>query len=163
MIYLSAELTVHRKAELVWGVLADAAAYPTWVMGLIDVEHAGGPAFGLGSRFEVRWKLGPRKVTATTEITEITPARSMSTETRIGARLALLDRVVLTPSPDTPGATTLTAASELVEDAGVMRLFARSSGLLGAPLARRPEQAVYDRCFRELSLLIEARTAAPYR
>lgn len=162
MIYLSAELSVHRSPELVWGVLADSSAYATWVMGLVAVEHDGGPPFGLGSQFSVTWKLGPRRVHASTEITEYTATRSLSTETRVGADLVLLDRLVLERGAQ-PGVTRLVATSELVERAGVFRLFSRSTGLLGSPHARRPEQAIYDRCFRELSLLIEARTAAPYR
>lgn len=162
MIYLSAELTVHRSPELVWSVLADSAAYATWVMGLLEVEHCDGPPFGVGSSFSVTWRLGPKRVYATTEITELTPARSLSTETRVGPKLVLLDRIVLERSPES-GATLLAATSELVEHAGVARLLSRSTGLLGAEHARRPEQAIYDRCFRELSLLIEARTSAPYR
>jgi len=160
VIYLSAELAVHRSPELVWAVLADSAAYPTWVTGLVDLVHDGGPAFGLGSQFLVTWKLGPKRVRASTEITECTTARSLSTETRVGPELVLLDRVVLEREQ---GATRVVATSELVEQAGVLRLLSRPAGLLGSPPGRRAEQVLYDRCFRELGLLIEARTAAPYR
>jgi len=160
MIYLSAELTIARKPELVWSVLADVGAYASWVEGLTEVLHDTGPLFAEGASFDVTFSLAKKKVRATTEISRCREAVMLATETRIRGRLSLLDRIELAPVAE---GTKLSASSELVEDAGVLRLFSRSSGLLGASEPERAPQKVYSRSFRAFKLLVEARTAAPYR
>ncbi|MBK8219202.1 MAG: SRPBCC family protein [Myxococcales bacterium] len=61
MIYLSAELDIPRKPELVFQVLSDAAAYLAWVEGLVGVEHEGAPTFDEGSSFDVVSRTGRRR------------------------------------------------------------------------------------------------------
>lgn len=160
MLYLSSEQTVLRKPELVWSVLADVASYPSWVEGLVKVEHDEGPAFGQGSQYSIVWKLGGKKIVATAEITSFTEARLLAVETRVKNKLVLFDRVSLEP---VLGGTELTARSEVLEERGLGGLFARAPGLLGSRESERIEQRYYERSFRAFKLLVEARTAAPYR
>lgn len=170
MIYLSSELVIPRKPELVWSVLVDVVAYSSWVEGLREVEHTSGPTFGEGAAFDVIFAHtksamvvgNPRdaRVLATTEITRCLEPKLLATETRVRGRLVLLDRLELTACAE---GTRLAAMTELVEDPGVSRLFARSSGLLGAATPERGPQKIYDRSFKAFKLLVEARTAAPYR
>jgi hypothetical protein len=160
MLYLSSEQSILRKPELVWSVLADVPSFPSWVEGLVKVDHDEGPAFGLGSQYTVVWKLGGKKLVATTEITAFTDSRLLVTETRVKNRIVLFDRVSLEP---VLGGTELDARSEVHEERGLTSLFTRSPGLLGSPEAERVEQRFYERSFRAFKLLVEARTAAPYR
>jgi hypothetical protein len=160
VIYLSAELDIPRKPELVFQVLSDAAAYLAWVEGLVGVEHEGAPTFDEGSSFDVVFTYGKKKISATTYVTRLRPGALLALETRVRDKLVLMDRVELAPSS---GGTRLGASSELVEDAGLLRLLARSPGLLGAEEPERGPQKVYARSFRQLKALVEQRTAAPYR
>jgi len=161
MIYLSAELVLPRKPELVWSVLADALAYASWVEGLKEVEAVRESAeLAEGAMFDVTFRLAKVAVHATTTVAHLRAPSLLTLETRIRDRLVLFDRLELGPVDE---GTLLTAMSELGEEAGVMRLFHRSSGLLGAQEPERGPQKVYERSFRSFAKLVEARTAAPYR
>lgn len=160
MLYLSSEQSILRKPELVWSVLADVASYPSWVEGLVKADHDEGPVFGAGSQYSIVWKLGGKKIVATTEVTSFVESRLLALETRVKNALVLFDRISLEP---VLGGTELVARSEVLEERGFGSLFARAPGLLGSPEAERVEQRYYERSFRAFKLLVEARTAAPYR
>ncbi|MBK6462428.1 MAG: hypothetical protein IPF92_15645 [Myxococcales bacterium] len=104
MIYLSAELDIPRKPELVFQVLSDAAAYVAWVEGLVGVEHEGGPTFDEGSSFDVVFTYGKKKISATTYVTRLRPGALLALETRVRDKLVLMDRVELAPSSGGRGA-----------------------------------------------------------
>lgn len=160
MLYLSTEIFVPRSPAMVWSILADPGAYLSWVEGLVEVMHESGPAFGVGSVFHVGWKLGRKKILASLEITQLLSPRVLATETRVGSRLALLDRISLEPCPE---GTRIEARTEILEGDAVLRLLARPSGLLGAPGAGVAEQRFHERSFEAFRRLVETRTAAPYR
>lgn len=162
MIYLSTEVVIRRRPELVWSVLADPLAYPSWIEGLREVEPLGEKGELLvDASFDIVFRADKKPaIHATTTVSRARAPSLIALETRIRDAVVLFDRIEL--HPDDAG-TRVVATSELAQDPGPLRILHRPYGLLGSTEPTRGPQRVYERSFRALVQVVEARTAAPYR
>lgn len=158
MIYVSVEVLVRRRPEVVWGFLTDVPGLPEWVEGLTSSSVSEGPA-GVGMCVDLTFRASRRRYPATTEVTVWREPELLVLETRL-PDLLVLDRAHLTPCDE---GTALRVESELTSGGVVATLLARPTGLLGALREEPPIQRVYERSIEALVKRIEALTLTPYR
>lgn len=72
------QVDVAAPRERVWDVLADPGCYPTFMAGVTRWETCGGPAMGLGGRFNVRMKVGSAEVGSLIEVVEFRPPSELA-------------------------------------------------------------------------------------
>jgi uncharacterized protein YndB with AHSA1/START domain len=160
VLYISVEAKVRRRPEIVWEVLTDIAALPTWIEGVVEV---GTPetAVAVGMEVRVSRKSGPRaKVSrAVAEVTICRPPALLVLETRAPG-LLFLDRVELAATPE---GTDLRFAAEIAYQSKLAEAFARPSGLLLGSVQDHPIDGIYQRSVEALVKRVETISAAPYR
>ena len=104
------ETEIEATAEQVWAVLADAHAFPDWVVGArrIRAVDPGWPQPGTAFHHEVGgW---PFKIKDNTKVRELVPSSRLVLEAR--ARPAGIAAVTLLVEERTPGRTTVTILEE---------------------------------------------------
>ena len=61
---------IDAPATSVWSVMIDVARWPEWTPTVTEVRHLGHPAFGVGSRVQIRQPRLPRAVWQVTRLEE---------------------------------------------------------------------------------------------
>jgi uncharacterized protein YndB with AHSA1/START domain len=159
VIYISAQVTILRKPEIVWKFLTDVERLPTWVEDLFEAEIVKGDDIGVGMRVDVARRVHGKRADATVEVSAWREPELIATETRLPG-LLMLDRATL---KEVAGGTELAVTSEIASDGVIATIFARPIGLFGSPDQAPPAQAIYERSIATFKKVVESSTLMPYR
>ena len=69
-------IEISRRPEDVFAYVTDPSRLAEWQESVVAVRPAGSASHGVGSRFVVTRRVGPREIPMTTEITELNPPSS---------------------------------------------------------------------------------------
>jgi hypothetical protein len=159
VIYISAQVTILRRPEVVWKFLIDVDKLPSWAEDVIEAEIAKGDEPGIGMRVDVARRVQGKRADATVEVSAWREPELLAVETRLPG-LLILDRAVLS---EVAGGTKLSVTSEIANEGMLASIFARPVGLLGAPEQPPQAQAIYERSIATFKKVVESATLTPYR